>query len=327
MDDNAFNEALIAQGQPKFRVKQINDWVWGKGVTDPEQMANLPKELREMFDVHSMSCELRQQSDDGTIKRRLGLKDGERVESVSIPISGQWTLCVSSQTGCAMGCQFCATGLKKKFRNLSGKEISEQILWHWQDVGDKPSRIVFMGMGEPLSNRKGIGDALDILTGDIELSSRRLTVSTVGLIDGIKWLAERKPPVNLALSLHSAIDESRAKLVPTARSSVAELVEACRQYRDVTGRDVTYELVILKGVNDDVLHAEALVRVVEEGVHVNLIPYNPGGAGDFKTPETSTMDAFSKILKKAGVSHTMRTPRGRDINAACGELTIQKVDS
>ena len=321
-DLESFSAALKEKKCPPFRIKQIEDWVWRKGVTSPQDMLNLPKNLREAFTVHSMACDLRLQSSDGTIKRRLTLQNGEQIESVSIPIQGQWSLCVSSQTGCAMGCRFCATGLKKKFRNLSGREIAEQVLWHWQDVGEKPSRIVFMGMGEPLSNRKGIEEALNYMTEEMSLSSRRLTVSTVGMIDGIEWLSTRRPAVNLALSLHSAVDESRRDLVPTARSSVAELIDTCQRYRETTGRDVTFEVVLLSGVNDDVEHAEALARVAKRGFHVNLIPYNPGGAGDFQSPRPEDLRRFCDVLKQEKIVYTCRTPRGQDINAACGELTV-----
>jgi 23S rRNA (adenine2503-C2)-methyltransferase len=317
-----FAAALSERGFPAYRARQINDWVWQQGVSDIQKMENLPKALRDEFVVHSMSCDLRLESKDGTIKRRLTLNDGEQVESVSIPIKGQWTVCLSSQTGCAMGCGFCATGLKTKFRNLTGLEIVEQALWHWADTGEKPSRIVFMGMGEPLANRKGLEEAIQLLTGAMGLSSRRLTVSTVGRIDGMAWLSEFKPAVNLALSLHSAIDETRSQLVASARSSVKDLVGACRDYREATGRDVTFEAVLLSEVNDDVIHAEAMAAQAGSGIHVNLIPYNPGGAGDFEAPDKSRIKNYCDVLKRAEVSFTLRSPRGQDINAACGELTI-----
>jgi len=319
-----FKKLLNEKGYPDFRAKQISEWVWKKGVTDPIKMKNLPMALRQQFTVHSMSCDLRLQSSDGTIKRRLKLKDGEFVESVSIPIKGQWTVCVSSQTGCAMGCRFCATGLKKRFRNLSGLEIVEQALWHWQDTGEKPSRIVFMGMGEPLSNRNAVEEAINLLTQKLDMSSRRLTVSTVGMVEGIRWLAEIKPPVNLALSLHSASDTTRQELVPTARSCVDELVSECYRFREKTGRDVTFEVVLLAGMNDDDEHARNLAAKAGQGIMINLIPYNSGGAGDFSQPTKERLKQFCAILKNAKVNHSIRTPRGQDINAACGELTIGK---
>ncbi|MGE4159780.1 MAG: 23S rRNA (adenine(2503)-C(2))-methyltransferase RlmN [Planctomycetota bacterium] len=314
-------EALLAsRGEKPFRLRQIEEWVWRKGVMDTGRMATVPVDLRGCFRVASTRVDLKLTSQDGTLKRRITLHDGALVESVAIPINGQWTICVSSQTGCAMACSFCATGKIRKFRQLRGHEIVEQALWHWEDTREQPERIVFMGMGEPLANRQGVGEALDLFTQNMGMSGRRITVSTVGLMEGIQWLASREHPVNLALSLHSALDETRALLVPTLKTPVEELVESARTYRDTTGRDVTLEMVLLKGLNDDRRHAQALARVAGEGLFVNLIPYNPGGAGEFQAPAAAAVRDFCRVLEEAGVAHSVRSPRGQDINAACGEL-------
>lgn len=321
LQDRKAVEALLSEsGEKPFRLRQIEEWVWKKGVMDTQRMNTVPGGLRSLFRVPSTNVDLKLTSRDGTLKRRISLHDGALVESVAIPISGQWTICVSSQTGCAMACSFCATGRIRKLRQLRGHEIVEQALWHWDDTRQQPDRIVFMGMGEPLANRQGVDEALNLFTQEMGLSGRRITVSTVGLLEGIQWLSKRDQTVNLALSLHSALDETRALLVPTLKTPVDDLMEAARQYREASGRDVTLEMVLLRGVNDDRRHAQALARVAGEGLFVNLIPYNPGGSGGFQAPLASTVNDFCRVLEEARVAHSVRAARGQDINAACGEL-------
>ncbi|MCS6861741.1 MAG: 23S rRNA (adenine(2503)-C(2))-methyltransferase RlmN, partial [Abditibacteriales bacterium] len=261
-------------------------------------------------------------SRDGTVKLLLKLRDGETIETVGLPYDDRLSCCVSSQVGCPMRCAFCATGLSGYTRNLTAGEIVEQVLTVNDILAARVNHVVFMGMGEPLLNVDNVLKAVRLLNKEVGIAMRQLTVSTVGIVPGIRRLADEKLQLTLAVSLHAPTDDLRAQLIPTMRKwGVQDIIAACRQYVATTGRRVTFEYVLLAGVNDHPAQARALARLLRGLIcHVNLIPFNPVAEVDHRAPTPERVRAFREVLERAGISVTQRVQRGADIDAACGQL-------
>jgi len=335
--DRAELEAELARlGEPAFRARQLWHWIYHRGVTDFAAMTTLSKEFRarlaERYVVARPEVARALQSADGTRKWLVRNSDGQEVECVHIPEEDRGTLCVSSQVGCTLTCKFCHTGTQKLVRNLTAAEIVGQVMLARDELGEWPSppdgrllsNIVMMGMGEPLYNFDNVAKALKIvMDGEgISISKRRITLSTAGVVPMIRRCGAELG-VNLAISLHAVTDELRDQLVPINRKyPIAELMEACRTYPGLSNaRRITFEYVMLKDVNDSPAEARALVRLLE-GVpaKVNLIPFNPWPGAPFERSTDEAIARFSQIVFDAGYASPVRTPRGEDIMAACGQL-------
>ena len=327
-------EAYFAEcGEKPFRARQLMRWLYEHGELDWEAMSDLSMKLRERL-AKEVSLDLprvdtRQDSADGTVKWSLDVGQGQNIEMVFIPEDRRGTLCVSSQVGCAMDCPFCATGRQGFNRNLGAAEIVGQVLLATRELGlvDNRSRItniVFMGMGEPLANFREVTRACDVLTDDfgLGLSRRRVTVSTSGLVPQIDKLATVSN-VALAISLHAANDELRDELVPINRKHpIRELLASCWDYAAATNsKQITFEYIMLDGVNDARADAQALVPLLKgRPAKVNLIPFNPVAGTPYGRTPQPRVDAFRKVLMDAGIVTVTRRPRGDDIDAACGQL-------
>ncbi|MGI9327250.1 MAG: 23S rRNA (adenine(2503)-C(2))-methyltransferase RlmN [Pseudomonadales bacterium] len=327
-------EALFAQryGGKPFRARQFMKWVYHRGVQDPMAMTDLALNLREdlaattHFDLPEVVE--RQVSKDGTRKWVLRVAGGSCVETVMIPERGRNTLCVSSQVGCMLDCTFCSTGKQGFNGNLSTADIIGQVVLANADMaaqGEAVTNVVFMGMGEPLLNFEAVLPACSLLMDDLAfgISKRRVTVSTAGVVPGIYRLAEHTD-VSLAISLHAPTDELRNELVPLNKKyPIAELMSACKHYLQGMGekRSLTMEYTLIKGVNDSLQQARELARLLQEvRCKINLIPFNPFPASGFEKPETDVVHDFQTYLLNAGYATMLRTTRGDDINAACGQL-------
>ncbi|MEX2531331.1 MAG: 23S rRNA (adenine(2503)-C(2))-methyltransferase RlmN [Gemmatimonadota bacterium] len=321
---------MEARSQPGYRVSQILGWLYERNARSFEEMSNLPVPEREAlsgsFRLTDMETASVQRSLDGTTKHLWRLEDGELVESVLIPTDDRLTLCLSSQAGCAMGCTFCATGWGGFSRQLTAGEIVVQyrnsLRWAMEHDYGPITNVVFMGMGEPLSNRKAVHPALSILNAGFGLGARRITVSTVGVVPGIRELAARPEQFGLALSLHSPEPELRAELIPLEkRFPLDELMEALEAFRAGGGRRVTFEYTMIRGINDAEKLAPGLARLARKvQAFVNLIPFNPIPYQDWLPSRPERIEHFRRTLEVAGVSVAVREPRGRDIDAACGQL-------
>jgi len=320
-------------GLPAYRAGQIFQWLYRPHISDFEQMTNLSKELRatltDCAGFERLTLAKRQQSEDLTVKYAFKLKDGAVIESVLIPEEDRHTLCISSQVGCAMGCGFCLTGTIGFKRNLTPAEIVGQIVKVTEELPEmfgEDSRInnlVFMGMGEPLANFENLLAALEIITeqSGLDFSSRRITVSTCGLVPKIRELGE-KTNVNLAVSLHSVDDTVRSRLMPINDTyQVAELLEACRNFPMPKRKRIMFEYILIQGINDSLSDAEMLAEKLQ-GIpcKINLLPYNEASALPFQKPSEHHIGQFQKILWKAGYTALIRASRGADISAACGQL-------
>jgi 23S rRNA (adenine2503-C2)-methyltransferase len=329
-------QAVAAAGLPKFRARQLWRWVWRHGLTSFEEMSDLGKPVRqtfsEMFSLARPAVTSRMVSSDGTIKWLLRFPDGNEAETVYIPDRDRGTLCVSSQVGCTLTCSFCHTGTQKLVRNLTAGEITSQVMLAMDELDDwpagKPDRrltnIVLMGMGEPLFNYDNVAKAMRIImSGEgVGLSKRRITLSTSGVVPEIARCGAELG-VNLAISLHAVRDELRDELVPINRKyPLAELIEACRNYPGLSNaRRITWEYVMLDGVNDSDADCAALLRLIR-GIpsKLNLIPFNPWPGSPYECSSDKRIEAFAAKVLKAGYASPVRTPRGRDILAACGQL-------
>ncbi len=336
LSPSQLEEVITEAGLPKFRAKQLWRWVWRHGLTNFEEMSDLGKDVRaqfaDMFTLDRPRVTQRLQSSDGTIKWLLRFPDGNEAETVYIPDRDRGTLCISSQVGCTLTCSFCHTGTQKLVRNLSVDEICGQVMLALDELGDwptgKPERrltnIVLMGMGEPLFNYENVAAAMRIvMSGEgIGISKRRITLSTSGVVPEIKR-AGRELGVNLAISLHAVRDELRNELVPINRKhNLEELIDACRNYEGLSNaRRITWEYVMLDGVNDTDQDCAQLLRLIK-GIpsKLNLIPFNPWPGSPYKCSSPQRIEAFAKKVLKAGYASPVRTPRGQDIMAACGQL-------
>lgn len=332
----ALEAEITALGLPKFRAGQLWRWVWRHGLTNFAEMSDLGKPVREqlteLFSADRPAVSRRLQSVDGTIKWLLRFADGNEAEAVYIPDKERGTLCISSQVGCTLTCSFCHTGTQKLVRNLTVDEICGQVLLAMDELGDwpagKPNRrltnIVLMGMGEPLFNYENVAEAMRIImSGEgVALSKRRITLSTSGVVPEIKRCGEELG-VNLAISLHAVRDKLRDELVPINRKyPLAALIDACRNYPGLSNaRRITWEYVMLDGVNDSDEDCQALLRLIK-GIpsKLNLIPFNPWPGSPYICSSDERIEAFAKRVLKAGYASPVRTPRGRDILAACGQL-------
>jgi 23S rRNA (adenine2503-C2)-methyltransferase len=312
---------------PRYRVDQLLHWLYDRYAADLQEITEFSKALRDELAqkayISSPGLVARQRSEDGTEKFLFSLKDGNTIESVLITDKDRLTLCISSQAGCAMGCSFCLTGELGFNRNLEAFEIIDQIISVNRLISPrKVSNIVFMGMGEPLANFGEVTSALWKITGLMAISKRRITVSTSGLVPRILEFPKKAPEVNLAVSLNATTDEVRDRLMPVNRSyPIGMLLDACRRYPLQSGRRITFEYVLIDGVNDTSEDAGRLVRLLR-GIRckVNIIPYNPHEGSRLKRPSNPGVLAFQKALEDSHVTALIRESKGQDILAACGQL-------
>lgn len=340
LDRDELRDALAAVGVPerelRMRSTQLWHWIYHRGITDFADMTNVSKHVRAMLAEHYLLSHgdvvTEQISSDGTRKWLVRLADGNEVETVYIPEEDRGTLCISSQVGCTLNCRFCHTGTQRLVRNLTAAEIVSQIMIARDSLGEWPSpsqdrqisNIVLMGMGEPLYNFDNVAQALKVVMDaeGISISRRRITLSTAGVVPMIARVGE-EIGVNLAISLHAVRDEVRDILVPLNRKyPIAELMEACRTYPGLTNaRRITFEYVMLKGVNDSLDDAKTLVNLIS-GIpaKINLIPFNPWPGAPYECSDPATIDRFGEYVNRAGYASPVRAPRGRDIMAACGQL-------
>jgi 23S rRNA (adenine2503-C2)-methyltransferase len=313
------------QGQPAYRGKQLHDWIYHKGARSLTDISVFPKQWRaDVADIPIGRSQIHYRSvaSDGTVKYLLQLSDGQIVETVGIPSDKRLTVCVSTQVGCPMACDFCATGKGGYKRNLGRHEIVDQVLTVQEDFQQRVSHVVFMGMGEPLLNTENVLAALKSLNQDVGIGQRSLTLSTVGIRDRIRQLAEHHLQVTLAVSLHAPNQALREKIIPSARSyPIEDLLAECREYVEITGRRVSFEYILLAGVNDLPEHAlELAKRLRGFQSHVNLIPYNPIQEVDYKRPKSDRIQAFVKVLQQQNIAVSVRYSRGLEADAACGQL-------
>ncbi len=325
-------------GDKPFRAKQVYDWLWSKNLHSFDEMTNLSKNLRDQliqdFVINPVSVDLLQKSSDGTIKNGVRLHDGLMVESVLIPTETRTTACVSSQVGCSLNCEFCATAKLKRMRNLEVAEIVDQVA-----LIDRQSRlyferplsnIVFMGMGEPMMNYKNVVEAVRKITQPegLGMSPRRITVSTSGIPKMIRMLADDQLKVKLALSLHSAIESKRNEIMPfSSKFPLTEIMEALQYWYQQTGSVITFEYCVWKGINDGDEDIRALIRYCRQvPSKVNLIQYNPIGEGKFDHRNVKAEEKYVRELEKAGITIMVRKSRGGDIDAACGQLANKSAE-
>jgi 23S rRNA (adenine2503-C2)-methyltransferase len=342
--DSAAIEAVLAQrGQPKYRAGQILRWLYARRATDFAAMSDLPAALRDELDGAFSFLRLGNVrvlgSEDSTRKFLFRLPGGALIESVLVPASpalygeasDRRTLCVSTQVGCAYGCRFCASGLDGFSRNLSPGEIAGQLIEAERISGERVNNLVFMGMGEPLANFENLMRAIAIINSPwgIGLGARHITVSTSGLAPQIRRLADEPRQVRLAVSLHGATDEVRERIMPVNRKHpLAELLDACAYHSSRKKQRITFEYILIEGVNDTPAHAADLVRAAKQvRASVNCIPYNTVEGLDWKRPSESRQDAFMAVLERARIPATIRREKGHDIAAACGQLRRQRLPS
>ncbi|MGZ4090673.1 MAG: 23S rRNA (adenine(2503)-C(2))-methyltransferase RlmN [Bacteroidia bacterium] len=319
-------------GEPAFRAKQVFDWLWSKSETDFGQMSNLSKKLREFLEenyvINAVQISELQVSSDKTIKCAMRLHDNYVVESVLIPHQERMTACISSQVGCSLTCKFCATGKLKRMRNLNADEIYDQVALVKKTASEKYNapltNIVYMGMGEPLLNYKEVIESVEKITSPegLNMSPKRITVSTAGVAKMITKLADDKVKFNLALSLHAANDEKRNYIMPiNETNSLENLAEALNYFIEKTGTRPTFEYIVFKDFNDSIEDARELVDFCRKVKgKVNIIEYNPIDDGEFKQTSSERLRAFTNYLEEHGIICNVRRSRGKDIDAACGQL-------
>ncbi len=320
-------------GQSAFRGRQIHQWLYEKGVKNLEEITVLPKLWRSSlndqgFYVGRLRELKRLVANDGTVKLLLLTNDGQSLETVGIPTRNRLTVCVSSQIGCPMACRFCATGKEGLQRSLEVNEIVDQVLTSQEVFNRRPSNIVFMGMGEPLLNIENVLDSINCLNIDLGIGQRRITLSTVGVANTLPKLAELalerlgRVQFTLAVSLHAPNQALRETLIPSAKTyNIKALLDDCRHYLSMTGRRISFEYILLGGLNDEIEHAEELADLISGfQSHVNLISYNPIEEENFQRPSLVRVNNFMTILKKRGIAVSIRASRGLDQDAACGQL-------
>ncbi len=327
-------DAIIQKGYPKFRARQIYDWMHVKLVRNVDEMKNVPKDIRQWIAEDFVSLEVVERYEskvDCTNKFVFRLQDGNVIESVFMPYSYGNSVCISSQAGCRMGCRFCASTLMGLARNLTASEMLDQIYAITRVTGQRISNVVVMGTGEPLDNYDNLCRFIRLLTNEdgLHISQRNITVSSCGLVPEIYRLADEGFAITFALSLHAATDEKRRELMPIAnRYSIAEVLQACRYYFDKTGRRVTFEYSLVSGENDTKEDAQKLGELLKDmACHVNLIPVNPIKERDFKRADEKSIQKFKVRLEKNGAHVTIRKGMGKDIDAACGQLRKAYMES
>ncbi len=338
LDKNQLQESLIAFGWPSYRYKQVEEWLWNKGVRRFDLMTNLSKDQRQIlesaFYIPELHLDKMQKSSDGTMKFRFRLHDGYFIESVLIPVpeENRYTVCVSSQAGCSLNCSFCATGKMGLLRQLTASEIFDQYMQVnrqcQESYGKNLSNIVYMGMGEPLLNYKQVLSSIARLT-DPEgpgLSPKRITLSTAGIAKMIRKLADDGVKVNLALSLHAASDAKRNEMMAINESNdLKSLLEAIKYFYKQTGNRISYEYIAFQGFNDNLEDAKNLIRLCSQfPVRVNIIEYNSVPGLDFEKSSEERINRFAHEVRKHGIMITVRRSRGKDIDAACGQLANQE---
>ena len=337
LSEDQLCDFFIKNGYESFRGQQIYSWLWNKSVNSFEKMTNISIPLRKMLDdnfvINNLLVDKIQKSEDGTIKNAVKLFDGLIIESVLIPSDNRLTACVSSQVGCSLDCKFCATSKLKRMRNLNPDEIYDQVV----TINDQSknyfnrslTNIVFMGMGEPLMNYNNLIKSIDLICSKkgLGISQKRIVVSTSGIPKMIKKLSNESLKVNLAVSLHSAIESVRNKIMPFTKDfPLIELKESLIYWYKKTNRRITYEYIVWKGINDSRSDINALIdfcKIVPS--KVNLIQYNSIGNDDFKTADTKTIKLYEDELEKKKIIVTIRRSRGQDIDAACGQLANKEV--
>lgn len=320
-------------GEKKFRAKQVHEWLWQKQAMSFANMTNLSKDLRqklgEEFTLPALQIDATQYSSDGTIKSRFKTWDGHLVEGVMIPTAMRYTACVSSQIGCSLSCKFCATGYIDRKRNLDFDEIYDQVVLINQQSekahNKKLSNIVFMGMGEPLLNYKNVLRSVERITAadGLAMSPKRITVSTAGVAKGIRQLGDDKVKFKLALSLHAATDAKRHEIMPiNDTNNIKSLVEALNYFYKQTGNEITFEYILFKNFNDSLKDADELIKIYRQvpADLVNIIEYNPIDFAKYQKPDEETVETFMAYLGKNRVNARLRKSRGKDIDAACGQL-------
>jgi 23S rRNA (adenine2503-C2)-methyltransferase len=320
-------------GEKKFRAKQVYEWLWLKAVQNFESMTNLSKELRqklsESFVLPGLLVDTVQHSEDGTIKSRFRTFDGHLIEGVLIPTISRFTACVSSQIGCSLSCKFCATGYIERKRNLFFDEIYDQVAiinrQCMEAHGQKLSNIVFMGMGEPLLNYKSVLRSIEKITSPdgLAMSPKRITVSTAGVAKGIRQLGDDKVKFKLALSLHAANDAKRHEIMPiNDTNNIKSLIDALNYFYKQTGTHVTFEYILFKDFNESLHDADELIKIYRQVPCdlINIIEYNPIDFARFEKPSEDKVQAFMSYLEKHRVNVRLRRSRGKDIDAACGQL-------
>jgi 23S rRNA (adenine2503-C2)-methyltransferase len=330
-------DLVRSSGEPAFRGRQIFSWLYRPGINSFEQMSDISlafrARLQEIAIISQLTLQAREESSDGAVKYAFSLADGNIIESVLIPDRDRFTLCVSSQVGCAMGCRFCLTGTMGFKRNLTPAEMVNQIHFVMEDLAKQGkgrlNNLVFMGMGEPLANLENLLTTLDILLdpSGLNFSDRKVTVSTCGLIPKMAELG-RRASINLAISLHASDDQTRNLLMPVnATYPLASLLEACRRYPVPKRRRIMMEYIMIKGVNDSPAAARKLVKILH-GIpcKINLLPFNECDALPYRCPSRSTIEVFQDILLQADYTVMIRESRGADISAACGQLAAQVMD-
>ena len=325
---------IASINEPKYRAQQLYDWVWLHHAQSFAAMNNLSKTMRAKLEqdyvLPVLSTNAVQNSEDGTIKTRFKTHDGHAIEGVLIPTNERKTACVSSQVGCSLSCKFCATGYMERKRNLEYYEIYDQVallnLQSLAQYGKKLSNIVFMGMGEPLLNYKNVLKAIAKITdptGGLAMSNRRITVSTAGVAKQIKQLGDDDVKFKLALSLHAATDKKRNEIMPINESNnLASLIEALNYFYKKTGNEITFEYILFNNFNDSIEDADNLIKIYRQvpADLINIIEYNPIDKARYTKPDEDTTEAFMRHLEKARVNVRLRRSRGKDIDAACGQL-------
>ena len=325
-------EFFVKKGFDSYRGKQVYEWIWKKSSYTFDNMTNISKDLRLMLDenfvINHIEVDKIQKSSDGTIKNAVKLFDDYTVESVLIPTEDRTTACVSSQVGCSLDCRFCATSKLKRMRNLNPDEIYDQVVTinrqSLQYFNRPLSNIVFMGMGEPLMNYNNLVKSIEKISSDkgLNISQKRIVVSTSGIPKMIKKLADENLKVNLALSLHSAIEETRNNIMPfSSKFPLNDIKESLDYWYEKTKRKITFEYIVWKGINDSIEDIDALVKFCKSITSkVNLIEYNSIGDQDFQSASPNIINLYKNILEKNKITATIRRSRGKDIDAACGQL-------
>lgn len=332
----ALQEKFVQMGEKNFRANQVYEWLWKKSSFSFEEMTNISKELRiklnENFVINNVKIHSSQYSADKTIKNSFILHDSHLIEGVLIPTPGRMTACVSSQVGCSLTCKFCATGYMERKRNLNPDEIYDQVVLidrqARENYGIPLSNIVYMGMGEPLLNYKNVLESVEKITSEegLNMAAKRITVSTAGIAKMIKKLGDDEVKFNLALSLHAANDEKRDTIMPiNEQNSLKSLAEALKYYYAKTKNPVTYEYIVFDGVNDTLQDAAELARFCKHlPCKVNIIEYNPIAFASFINAGEDKIEAFAEYLRKQDITTNLRRSRGKDIDAACGQLAIKE---
>ncbi|MFA6945715.1 MAG: 23S rRNA (adenine(2503)-C(2))-methyltransferase RlmN [Pedobacter sp.] len=328
-------QEFLAMGEPAFRAKQVYEWLWVKSCTDFDEMSNLSKPLREklkeLFSIYNVVVNQSQFSSDKTIKSTFRLFDGNIIEGVLIPATDRMTACVSSQVGCSLTCKFCATGYMERKRNLNADEIYDQVVLIDKQAKENYhvplTNIVYMGMGEPLLNYANVMKSVERITAPdgLNMAAKRITVSTAGIAKMIKKLGDDAVRFNLALSLHAANDEKRNTIMPiNEQNSLKALEEALKYYFSKTKNPVTYEYIVFDHFNDSIEDAAELVKFCRHiPCKVNIIEYNPISFADFENADEDRIEAFAAHLRKNGINTNIRRSRGKDIDAACGQLAVK----